>query len=159
MSATEFRPGDIAIVDGKPAVCTVVYRGTPWFRVFTSSGSSYEAAVTVAHEVGPVIGNVADIADGNAVDLGWQAAHAATIQIQQLQRWKEEAMPVMDGLQELGKALRIRPGERITGPAALEAVQKLRGAAQAFLDAYDNVGVEVWWPEESETLREALNTP
>lgn len=35
-------------------------------------------------------------------------------------------------------------------------IAELRGAAQAFLDAYDAVGIEVWWPDEVEPLREVL---
>lgn len=47
-------------------------------------------------------------------------------EVDQLARWKNEAMPVMDGLQELGRALDIPLGHSITGPDALAAVQKLR---------------------------------
>jgi hypothetical protein len=153
--ATEYRPGDIAMVDS--VVC--LWRDHDQSQLKPAGWYDLRGLLMPYHGrqvVGPIIGNVADIADGTAVDLGWQAAHAATIQIQQLQRWKTEAMEVMEGLQQLGDALHLRLGERITGPAALEAVQKLRTAAQAFLDAYDNVGVEVWWPEESDALREVL---
>lgn len=43
----------------------------------------------------------------------------------ELRRWKTEALPVLDGLQELGKALGLPPGSRITGPEALAAVERL----------------------------------
>lgn len=48
-----------------------------------------------------------------------------TAEIAALTRWKDEALPVIDGLQELGRALDLPLGVRITGPAALEAVRKL----------------------------------
>ena len=149
-----YRSGDIAMVKWdenteKVAVC--IDNGLdarPTWMALTHEWT------VMPHAVGPVLGNVADIAT-----LG-TAVLATLVEIErerdQLARWKEEAMPVMDGLQELGKALRIPLGRRITGPAALEAVQKLRDAAQAFLDAYDDVGVEVWWPDEVEPLREVL---
>lgn len=46
-------------------------------------------------------------------------------EIARLTRWKEEALPVLDGLQDLGKALGLPLGERITGPAALAAAKRL----------------------------------
>ena len=52
-------------------------------------------------------------------------------EIADLSRWKEEALPVLDGLQEIGRALDLPLGERITGPVALAAVERLvaRGGA------------------------------
>ena len=50
---------------------------------------------------------------------------AAEAQVADLQRWKDEALPVMAGLQELGRALGLPLGERITGERALEAVKLL----------------------------------
>lgn len=46
-------------------------------------------------------------------------------EVDRLARWKDEAMPVMDGLQDLGRALDLPLGERTTGPAALAAVESL----------------------------------
>ena len=43
----------------------------------------------------------------------------------ELRRWKAEALPVLDGLQELGKALGLPLGSRITGREALAAVERL----------------------------------
>ena len=43
----------------------------------------------------------------------------------ELRRWKTEALPVLDGLQELGKALGLPLGSRITGTDALAAVERL----------------------------------
>lgn len=64
------------------------------------------------------------------------AAHPGTVlwlirEVGRLTRWKSEALPVLDGLQELGKALGLPLGERITGPAALEAVERLTARAEA----------------------------
>ena len=44
---------------------------------------------------------------------------------ERLRRWKDEALPVLDGLQELGQALGIPLGSRITGQEALAAVERL----------------------------------
>lgn len=46
--------------------------------------------------------------------------------VERLTRWKAEAMVVMDGLQELGEALGMPLGARITGPDALAEVRRLR---------------------------------
>ncbi len=50
-------------------------------------------------------------------------------EVERLTRWKAEALPVIGGLQELGSALGLPLGERITGPAALEAVERLTARA------------------------------
>lgn len=42
-----------------------------------------------------------------------------------LAQWKHEALPVMDGLQELGQALNLPLGARITGPMALAEVRRM----------------------------------
>lgn len=62
-------------------------------------------------------------------------------EIERLTRWQAEAMTVMDGLQDLGEALGLPLGERVTGPAALAAVERLKAYlasseadAQAVLD-------------------------
>jgi hypothetical protein len=74
-----------------------------------------------------------------------------------LARWKAEALEVIGGLQELGKALDLRLGERITGPAALVAVKKLkadlaaaeqRGAEKALREAADECHKEARWQAE-----------
>lgn len=49
-----------------------------------------------------------------------------TAEVKQLRRWKAEALPVLTGLQELGKALNLPLGEQITGESALWAVRKLK---------------------------------
>ena len=47
-------------------------------------------------------------------------------EIDRLTRWQAEALTVMDGLQDLGNALGLPLGERITGTAALVAVERLK---------------------------------
>jgi hypothetical protein len=42
-----------------------------------------------------------------------------------LEGWKEQALPVISGLQELGRALGIRLGRSITGPEAAEVAHAL----------------------------------
>ena len=46
-------------------------------------------------------------------------------QVESLERWKFEACEVMSGLRELGRALGLRPGVQVTGPAALAEVERL----------------------------------
>jgi len=61
-------------------------------------------------------------------------------QVESLERWKFEACEVMSGLRELGKALGLRPGVQITGPAALAEVARLtaeRDALRARLAAVE----------------------
>ena len=52
-------------------------------------------------------------------------------EVDRLTRWKAEALPVMTGLQELGKALGLTLGESITGPSAVDAAHALRVRAEA----------------------------
>lgn len=46
-------------------------------------------------------------------------------ELERLVRWKGEALQVMDGLQQLGQALGLPLGARITGPEALAEVRRL----------------------------------
>lgn len=163
MPEATYRPGDIAMVSPNNlrilAVVKVPGNDPAEARWEFIHGGS--APIDV--EVGPVLGNVTDIAELRGILAEVDLAHLpvqleeARAEAASLARWKEEAMPVMDGLQELGKALHIPLGQRITGPAALEAVNQLRTAAQDFLDAYDRVGCEVWWPDEVDPLRKVLD--
>ena len=52
-------------------------------------------------------------------------------EVERLERWKAEALEVISGLQELGKALGLRPGVQITGPAALAEVERLTAERDA----------------------------
>lgn len=45
-----------------------------------------------------------------------------------LQQWKDEAAPVLIGLQDLGKALGVPLGKRITGELAAEQARTLKAA-------------------------------
>jgi hypothetical protein len=56
-----------------------------------------------------------------------------------LRRWKAEALPVIAGLQDLGRALDLPIGERITAPAAAEAAQSLRATVQQLSGANDDL--------------------
>jgi hypothetical protein len=47
-------------------------------------------------------------------------------ELEQMRRWKSEALPVIAGLQEVGRALGLRLGEQITGRAAVDAALDLR---------------------------------
>ena len=64
---------------------------------------------------------------------------ALTAERDALARWKSEAMPVMDGLQELGKALGIPLGHRITGPDALASVDALTAERDRLRDRLQRV--------------------
>ena len=52
-------------------------------------------------------------------------------EVRLLARWKNEALPVIAGLEELGGALGIPLGKQITGPDALGAVKALTARAEA----------------------------
>ena len=52
-------------------------------------------------------------------------------QVESLERWKFEAIEVMSGLRELGKALGLGLGVQITGPAALAEVERLTAERDA----------------------------
>lgn len=47
-------------------------------------------------------------------------------EVEQLRRWKAEALPVIAGLQEVGRALGLRLGTQITGRDAVDAALDLR---------------------------------
>lgn len=48
-----------------------------------------------------------------------------TAERDELRRWKEEALPVLSGLQNLGRALDVPLGERITGNVAAKRAEEL----------------------------------
>lgn len=60
-------------------------------------------------------------------------------EIERLTNWKASALTVMDGLQELGQALGLPLGERITGPLARAAAEALNTRAEAAEAAIDRV--------------------
>ena len=59
-------------------------------------------------------------------DVGWLVE-----QVERLEHWKFEALEVMSGLRELGKALGLGLGVQITGPAALAEVARLTAERDA----------------------------
>lgn len=63
--------------------------------------------------------------------------HTMAVDVEHLRRWKEEATEVLIGMQELGKALGLPLGTRITGTLAAETAERLkaeRDEAHAALD-------------------------
>lgn len=56
---------------------------------------------------------------------------AALAEIERLRQWKAEALPVLAGLQELGNALGVPLGARITGPEAAERARELMAERDA----------------------------
>lgn len=56
---------------------------------------------------------------------------AAEAEVERLADWKASALPVMTGLQELGKSLGLPLGARITGPLAFVAAEALNARAEA----------------------------
>jgi len=70
-------------------------------------------------------------------------------QVESLERWKVEALEVMSGLRELGKALGLGLGVQITGPAALTEVARLTAEREWFNDRFPCDGVCVDAPEEA----------
>lgn len=57
----------------------------------------------------------------------------------QLRRWKAEALPVLDGLQDLGRALHLAPGRRITGTEAAAAARDAREKLDALAALADHM--------------------
>ena len=57
--------------------------------------------------------------------VGATVCREAHAEVERLRRWKAEALPVLDGLQELGDVLRLPLGSQITGPEALTAAARL----------------------------------
>ena len=70
-------------------------------------------------------------------------------QVESLERWKVEAIEVMSGLRELGRALGLGLGVQITGPAALAEVERLTAEREWFKDRFPCDGMCVDAPEEA----------
>lgn len=60
-------------------------------------------------------------------------------ELDRLRAWKAEALTVMDGLQDLGRALGIRLGESITGRTAIDAALDLRNERDAARAAHEQL--------------------
>ena len=56
---------------------------------------------------------------------------AAEAEVERLARWQSDALPVMDGLQELGRTLGLILGDSITGPKAHAAAEALKSRAES----------------------------
>lgn len=91
-------------------------------------------------------------------------AQAAEQEAATLRRWKAEALPVIGGLQELGRALGLPLGTQITGPEAVEAAAALRTQVAAAEDQSRAVmselvelldGIEAWATELAASAPEA----
>lgn len=86
--------------------------------------------------------------DAEFIAASREAAPALLDLIDQLTRWKAEALTVMGGLQELGKALGLPLGVQITGPAALEAVNQLKAERDRHGPCICNTGPGTDGPDE-----------
>lgn len=76
---------------------------------------------------------------------------AAVARAEAAEDWKAQALPVISGLQVLGKALGLRLGTSITGPDAAEAARSLKSRAEAaeaeahnVQADYDRRGERLW---------------
>ena len=77
-------------------------------------------------------------------------------EVDRLTRWKAEALPVMTGLQELGKALGLTLGESITGASAVDAAHALRARAEAAEQAVERVReLAEYWSVSGNSWRKA----
>ena len=83
-------------------------------------------------------------------DVGWLVD-----QVERLERWKVEALEVMSGLRELGKALGLGLGVQITGPAALAEVERLTAERDALAAQVARVEslAEEWERDAEDQLR------
>ena len=80
-------------------------------------------------------------------------------QVESLERWKFEACEVMSGLRELGKALGLRPGVQITGPAALAEVARLTAERDALAAKVARVEALLWPSRPGRTTDAARTGP
>lgn len=87
-----------------------------------------------------------DAADANLIANAptWLAelverVKAAEAEVERLADWKASALPVMDGLQELGKSLGLPLGALITGPLAFAASAALNDRAETAEATIDRV--------------------
>ncbi len=56
---------------------------------------------------------------------------AAEAEVERLARWQSDALPVIDGLQELGRSLGLILGDSVTGPKAHAAAEALKSRAES----------------------------
>jgi hypothetical protein len=63
-------------------------------------------------------------------------------ELERLRAWKQEALPVISGLQELGRALGLPLGVQITGPVGVTAARSLRMQYDASQEALSGLLTE-----------------
>lgn len=102
----------------------------PWdFDTIPETG---ESRVVVRSNAGDPMLEVSVATHGVSAEDAEFLAHAPEdiqtliAEVLELEAWKREALTVMDGLQELGKALGLPIGEQVTGPEALAKVKELK---------------------------------
>lgn len=105
-------------------------RALPW-RVDGPFGISYSVRQSEVDTRAGIISGGLRLEDAALIVAMRNALPELLIDLRSLTRWKSEAMQVGDGLQELGKVLDLRLGERITGSAALNAASGLLQRAEA----------------------------
>ena len=92
-----------------------------------------------------------------------ERAEKAEAERDALAAWKAGALPVLDGLQELGRALGLPLGERITGPNAVASAEQIkaeRDALRAEARSWEEKAVDYAEVLESVTAeRDALREP
>lgn len=76
-------------------------------------------------------------ADAEFIAHAREDVPALVAEVRRLRRWKDEALPVMEGLQELGGALGLPLGTRITGRQAVDAALDLRSEARRLRGEWD----------------------
>lgn len=88
------------------------------------------AIIRLARAVPSLLHEIAISRQSEAHDMEAAEAERRTLQteVEQLTRWKAEALLVMTGLQDLGKALNVPLGSSITGETAAKAAKDLRTA-------------------------------
>ena len=149
--------------------------GGPWEALDADENGMHAVAVD-----GTVLVEVGDFCDAEFIAHAREDVPWLVDQVESLERWKFEACEVMSGLRELGKALGLRPGVQITGPAALAEVARLTAErdalaarlalVEALAAAHARESEKVWKVEEImndiegsdpttwERLRAALDT-
>ena len=104
-------------------------------RVVRASEAQVEAAWYAVREFGRLLNQPQAEAVADAV----VAAGPDADEVTRLRRWKAEATEVILGLQDLGKALGLPLGERITGTSAAQAAKALRSRAEGAESAVDRL--------------------
>lgn len=91
------------------------------------------------------------------VDSNLAAAQRAKAENERdrLARWKAEALPVLDGLQEIGRALDLPLGTRVTGPQALKAIEALLAERDRLAAAVERVEALVFSDQSDQFRSEA----